>query len=388
MELQKAEVSGYIADALKAAGLEDVVDKINDLMAKASEKPTPAAAEEKAMEKTEKVGRLMRALAAHKGDAGKAANWVRKNWQSESIAKALEAGDEAAGGFLIRDEMAEGLIELLYPKSVVRASGARSLPIDSGTLRLPKVTAGVSGGWIGEGENVPLTQPAFGQLVLTAKKYAALVPMSNDLLRRDSIQADRFVRDDLVRDIALSTDLAFIRADGTNGQPKGLRYWGVATASQATVDLDKATQDLVNMLKRMGNANVGMTDLGWLMDWGTWSYLISLRDSNGNFAWKPEMDGGTLLGAPFRLTSQIPRNLGGASDESELYLVDFSETIIGETTSILIDASDTAAYYDGSNVQASFSLDQTVIRAIIEVDFGVRHADAVQILTDIKDWTL
>ena len=98
------------------------------------------------------------------------------------------------------------------------------------------------------------------------------------------------------------------------------------------------------------------------------------------------MDGGSLFSIPFKLTSQIPRTLGAGSDESEVYLVDFADVIIGETTSFLIEASDTAAYHDGSNVVASFSMDQTVIRAIIEVDLGVRNAEAVEVLTDVADW--
>lgn len=393
MEMTKTELNEQIKGVLKETGLVELIDKINDQLAR-RQNPAPDLDEtsrnKQEMKVTEQVGRLIRALAANKGDAGKAAQWVNRHWGDEAVSKALEAGDEEAGGFLIRDEMADGLIELLYPASVVRSSGARSVPLDSGTLRMPKVTQGVSGGWIGESEPIPVTDAKFGQLLMTAKKYAALVPLSNDLLRRDSIQADRFVRDDIVRDIGLSTDLAFIRADGSSGQPKGLRYWAPAAnvnASQASTDLTKTTQDLVGMIKRMGEANVAMTNPGWLMDWGTWSHLITQRDGNGNFAWKPEMDGGSLLSIPFRLTSQIPRNLGGGSD-SELYLAEFSEVLIGETASIMIDASDTAAYHDGSNVQAAFSLDQTVIRAIVEVDLGLRQDDAIQILTGLSDWTV
>jgi HK97 family phage major capsid protein len=389
MEVTKNQLVDVVKDLLNSAGLEALREQMEE--AKETQ-TTPKISEPKpeTLKSSEKLGRLIRAFAANKGDAGRAAKWVRSNWSdSESVAKALEAGDEAAGGFLIQDEMADGLIELLYPASVVRASGARTVPLSSGTLTMPKVTAGVSGQWIGEGENIPLTQPAFGQIQMTAKKYAALVPLSNDLLRRDSIQADQFVRDDLVRDIALAEDLAFIRGDGTAGQPKGLRYWALAAGvnDDGGDTLALTTTALIGMIKRMGENNIPMTTPGWLFDWGSWAHLIGLRDANGNFGFKPEMDSGTLFGMPFKVTSQIPRNLGGSSDESELYLVDFADCLIGDTMNVIIDASDTAAYHDGSNIIATFSKDQTVIRAIVEVDFAVRRQEAIEVLTDLDGWT-
>jgi HK97 family phage major capsid protein len=392
MEMNKAEVSAHIATALKDAGLDELLERLKDIAANPVTPPEkPAEPEEKAMKETEKLGRVLRALAVGKGDCGKAAHFARKNWRhGEEVAKALEAGDEAAGGFLIRDEMSNALIELLYPASVVRAAGARVVPLSSGTLTMPKVTAGVSGQWIGEGENIPLTEPSFGQIQMTAKKYAALTPLSNDLLRRDSIQADQFVRDDFVRDIALAEDVAFIRGDGTAGQPKGMRYWALAAGvnDDGGDTLDLATKSLVGMIKRMGENNIPMSTPHWFMDWGSWAFLTTLRDGNGNQAYKAEMDNKTLFSMPYSITSQIPRNLGGSSDSSELYLADMSEMIIGDTMNVTIDASDTAAYHDGSNVIASFSKDQTVIRAIVEVDFMARRPEAIEVLTDLDGWTV
>ena len=99
------------------------------------------------------------------------------------------------------------------------------------------------------------------------------------------------------------------------------------------------------------------------------------------------MDNGTLFSFPYSLTSLIPRNLGGSSDSSEVYLVDMAEMLIGDTMNVIIDTSDTAAYHDGSNVVATFSMDQTVIRAIVEVDFMARRPEAIEVLTDIDGWT-
>jgi HK97 family phage major capsid protein len=115
-------------------------------------------------------------------------------------------------------------------------------------------------------------------------------------------------------------------------------------------------------------------------------YLMTVRDGNGNFAFRSEMLAGRLWGYPFGVTSQIPENLAvTGSSESEIYLADFADVVIGEASTLVLDVSDTAAYHDGSNVVASFSLDQTVIRAIERHDFGMRHDASVAVLTDV-DW--
>jgi HK97 family phage major capsid protein len=393
-EITKSQLNGFLVDALNNLGLQATVEQINERLEKMQESAgdigAKLAAIEKQTEPTQKetgaqVGRFMRALAAGRGDRFQAASYARNTWGDDYIAKALESGDEAAGGFLVKDEYAAGMIELLRPASVVRSLNPLVVPLDTGTLRMSKMTSGSSGSWIGEGEAVPVTEPGFGQIVLIAKKYGSLVPISNDLLRRSSSQVDMLVRDDLVDDIAQSTDVAFIRSDGTGGTPKGLKeFAGTTINANTTVTIDTVTSELAQCLQALADNNVRFRRPGWIIEPRTWRYLITVRDGNGNLVWKPEMDRGTLMGFPFRMTSQIPRNLGAGSD-TEVYFADFADVVLGEATSILLDVSSTAAYQSGANVKAAFSMDQTLIRAIVEVDMQVRHNESV-VLIDTVRW--
>jgi hypothetical protein len=49
-------------------------------------------------------------------------------------------------------------------------------------------------------------------------------------------------------------------------------------------------------------------------------------------------------------------------------------------------ASDVAAYFDGAQVQAAFSLDQTVLRLIAHHDLAVRHEESLSVMTGVL-WT-
>lgn len=341
--------------------------------------------------KGEFSSKILMSLAASKGSVSGAAAYAAKHYFKndkagmERFEKALAAGEAEDGGFLLRESVDDGLIELLGPASVIRSLNPLTVGLDGGNLRMPKLTAGSSGGWIGENQNAPATQPTFGSVLLQAKKYASLVPISNDLIRRSPTSATSVVRDDMVADIGQSTDLAYIRADGTDGQPKGLRYLAAAAgvnAQTATPIVSEVINDLGSMIQRMMDNDVRMLRPGWIIEPRTWKALFTMLDANANPVFRPELSQGTIFGIPFRVTSQIPRNLGGGT-ETEVYLADFADIILGEATGVMVDVSDSAAYHDGSNVVASFSLDQTVLRAIVETDLNTRHPESIQVLTGV-----
>jgi HK97 family phage major capsid protein len=338
-------------------------------------------------EKGQMVARMIRALAAAKGDPEKAQAWAKKHWDDENVVKALAAGDAVSGGFLIPEQYSADIIELLRAVAIVRKLNPIQIPMPMGTLTLPKMTGGATASYVGENRNIPVTQPQFGALRLVYKKLAALVPISNDLLRYNAYGVDAIVRDDLVAAFATREDLAFIRDDGSQFTPKGLRYWAPAPNvldANATVNLANVTFDLARLVLQLESANVRMLRPAWILSPRSKMYLMTVRDGSGNFAFRDEMMVGRLWTFPFGSTTQIPENLGGGGDESEVYLVDMADAVIGDATSIIIDTSTEAAYHDGSQVIAAFSQDQTVVRAILQHDFGMRHDASVAVLQKVK----
>lgn len=343
--------------------------------------------------------RFVGCLAAAKNDPEKAQSLAKKRYGEDSavvlaMGKALGAQDAESGGFLVPDEISSELIELLRPASAFRQLNPRILQTSTGTLRIPKVTGGAIGGYIGEHQNIPKSEQVVGQVVATAKKLAVLTPVGNDLIRRASISAETFVRDDLVASLAELSDLAFIRADGSGGQPKGLKSWAAAgnqlnsgTSIPASVTLDLVDTDLGSCVQQLLDANVAIRNPGWLIEPRTWRFLFTLRDGNGNAVYRDELRAGTLWGFPFAMSTQIPRNLDASgdadNDETEIYFADYADVIIAEQEGMMVDASDTAAYHDGTNVIAAFSQDQTVIRAIAEHDLIVRHEESVVVLNNV-----
>jgi HK97 family phage major capsid protein len=383
------QLNGYVSDVVREVmkeSFEDLKTQNQELIA--------SFKQERLAERAEKpetglmAGRFMRAIAFGKGDLDKAASFAKKEWGADgAVTKALEASDAAAGGVLIPTEWSGEVIELLREMTVFRSMNPRLVPMATGAMQMSKLTGGATAGYIGESQNLPVSEQTFGQINLTWKKLAVLVPISNDLLRFNTEGADAIVRDDCVAAMSQREDQAFLRDDGTEFTPKGIRNWVPAAnsfAANATVNLANVTSDLAKIILKLREAHVRFLRPGWLFAPRTEFYLLQVRDTNGNFAYRDEMLRGTLWGIPYGSTTEIPINLSGT--DSEIMLCDFADVLLGESSALEVMASDVAAYYDGANVQAAFSLDQTVLRLIAHHDIAVRHEESLALMTAVK-WT-
>jgi HK97 family phage major capsid protein len=264
-----------------------------------------------------------------------------------------------------------------------------------GNLTIPRLAAGSTAMYQGELDDISVTEEQFDDLNLIAKKLTAMVPVSNDLIRRAPIGVEAIVRDDLIQGIARKEDIQFLRSDGTNKGPVGWRSLVlpanllVVPALGATppvgADLDAVVAALASMKLILQNGMSRMLKPAWFMAPTLLEYIRTRRDSVGGFYYKDEIAAGTLDGYPYFLSQQIPTNLG-TGNGSEFYLVDMADTVIGDTLNVMVDASDVAAYYgtDGK-VVSTFQRDQTLFRVITEHDFNMRHLQSLAVATT-SDW--
>ncbi|WP_211475043.1 phage major capsid protein [Collimonas humicola] len=335
-----------------------------------------------------KVAQMVRALAAAQGDGRRAAQIAIDRGFGDEVAMSLNTLSPGAGGILVPQNLSSEIIELLRPKAVVRRLGTRTMPLNNGNVTIPRLKGGAIVGYIGSDADVPVSQQSFGDLKLSAKKLAALVPISNDLLAYSGSNqnVDQVVVGDLTSALATREDKAFIRDDGSADAPKGLRFWAMATnlipvSDGATVQ--KVDTDLSKAILALETVDANLTTPGWIMAPRVFRFLESLRDGNGNRVY-PEMAQKQLKGYPVGVTTQVPTNLGAGANESEVYFVDFGDCFIGEDETLMIDYSKEASYDDGSGKTVSaFQRDQTLVRVIAKHDFGPRHVESISVLTKV-----
>lgn len=348
------------------------------------------------------AARMVRLMAAAKGDGQRARDIIKKDaaWDdghNEAVLRAIDmgfdldrralvAGVGAAGGYLVPEEYSEEVVDLLRHRAVVRKLGAVEIPMPGGNLSIPRLGTGASAVYVGEAASSNASQEVMQQIRATAKKLMALVPVSNDLLKFSSPQADQVVLNDMVKQIAVAEDANFIRGVGTQFAPKGIRYWAASgnVSNSAGTGLTNTVTDLETLLNALETNDVPMIDPAFIMNPRSKNSIRMLQTTTGAFVFREEIDKGTLMGYKMGVTNNVPNNLGGGANQAELYLVDMSEVFIFDVPGLEIEVSSEAAYVDSTGtLQSAFSQDVTVMRAIERHDVAMRHDVSAAVLTDV-----
>lgn len=313
--------------------------------------------------------------------------YVQQHYEDDEVFKALNTTTQSSGGALIPQTFRAELIELLTAEAVVRGSGVRVYPMETGNLTVPRQSGGAAAKWQGELDDISLTEQTFDDIQFTAKKLTALVPVSNDMIRRSPLSVEAIVREDMVTQLRLAEDSALLLSDGTLKRPVGLVHLATfynSTNSTAPT-LTVVNNELQHHELNLRSANVPMTSARWFFNPALRSFLNTLTDNNGRYFFQDELRGGTLSGFPYSMTNQLPSNLGTGGTDQYLILAAMDQFILADTMSMLADSSSDATYVSGGSTVSAYQRDQTLFRVIEEIDFGARHNRAVSVST-VTGW--
>lgn len=312
------------------------------------------------------------------------------------VEKIFQESTLTSGGSFVQDRlMVEEWIELLRNVTVARRSGMRQLSMPGGgKITMPRQTGSATAQWRGEAETVSLSEPTTDQVSWSAKALMVLVGISNSLIRNvGNASSEEFVRDDAIKVYALAEDSAFLRGIGSDHSPRGLRYrinsaniQAETLVTEGAPTLVEADTELERMMKvlKTNNALTDMSKPVWFMAANGEFYLRRLRDGNGNAVFTPEMNTGKLKGYPFFSTQQIPENLGGDGDESELYFVDADNCVIVDFLNMQAEFFPNGAHVVGGTQVTGIGNDASILRLMAEVDFNLRHDVAGAITTEFS----
>lgn len=186
---------------------------------------------------------------------GRARQWCLVNGVGTGFA--LGETTNAAGGFLVPDELASSIIALRETYGRFRQN-VRVIPMGREVMSVPRRAGGVTATFTGEATDLTESDPSWNRVNLVAKKVGVLTKVSSELAEDAIINIADLVADEMGQAFALLEDQVGFTGDGTSthGGIHGLTIKivdgnhaaGAVDATSGEDQFSEITQDSINTL--------------------------------------------------------------------------------------------------------------------------------------------
>jgi HK97 family phage major capsid protein len=271
---------------------------------------------------------------------------VTGRWtDAEAEHRAMSEGGATAGQTMVPTPLAASIIDKARNQTRVLQAGALTIPMDSQTLKLARITGDATPAWRSEAAALALSDMTFDSVTLTAQSLSFYVKVSRELVEDATVGGgvDAIISDAFAKVISLELDRAALRGSGTAPEPRGvLNTSGITTTAHGTngsvIGSPPAAgtmgwEFLVDSIGAVRNNNFQPN--AQIMAPRSDQSLAKLRDTTNQYIAPPRY----LEGTPRLLTKQVPINLtvGTSTDTSEVYTGDWSQLLVGIRTELVVD---------------------------------------------------
>ena len=272
--------------------------------------------------------------------------------------------ESAGGSNLVPQELHPELIDLLRQQSVLMQQGIRVIQAQ-GDLDLPRKTTGTGGYWFGAdgADSITESTPVFDTIEMRPKFVAGLTKVSYKMLTQ-AANIESILAADLAAVLAEQIDQKALQGTGSNSQPTGVMNqsgigsltWGGGDSPLSYSPLAFWINDAADMEQTLITAKAYQGNLSFLVDAGAYRTIRFQTDSNGGSVYGLDREG-KLLGHNCTPTTHMPSNSALLGNWQDLVMATWGGIALAT---------------DGGG--DNFAKGDLSIRAIMPVDFAVRHA--------------
>jgi HK97 family phage major capsid protein/HK97 family phage prohead protease len=240
--------------------------------------------------------------------------------------------------------MTSEFIELLRPATILgRIPNLRRVPFN---IQMPSSVTGTSVAWVGEQAPKPVTSMTFSTVTLRWAKAAAIVVLTDELVRFSNPSAEAVVRADLIAAMAYFLDRQFIDpsvAEVTNVSPASITNGVTAVVPTGTTEAAFRT-DVATLMATFMSNNLSTAGGVWIMTQQQAMRLSLMINALGQPSF-PTLtgEGGTLLGYPVIASENIPATTGSPIEGYPLIFALAPEIMLADDGQTVIDASNQAS---------------------------------------------
>jgi len=284
--------------------------------------------------------------------------------------KAMSEGTDADGGFIVPEYFSNEIIRVANDYGVVRRL-ARHWPMKSLTQHVPSAS-GVTAYRISENTKATSSKATLSEVVLTAQKLAALIPISNELLE----DADP----DLVNLLTILAAEALAGKEdewglkglaATEGIFQGSDVTGVTMGSTKDAFTDATADDLLDMQNELKSKAVG--GARYVMHHTVLNIFRKLKSTlSGDYIVQQPAGSGitTLWTLPVELSDALPAASDSAASTKFVALSNFNYMLFGDRKQITMSISDEATVTDtdGTTALNLFEQDMSAVKFVERID--------------------
>lgn len=228
----------------------------------------------------------------------------------------MQATVFAAGGAFVPTTLLTPIIEILRNMMVLDRVGIRTMAGLQGNIVIPRQEAAATAYSVAEIAALVDSQQVLGQIALNPKRVGATQTYSKQFVMQSSPDAEAFLRDDLLKVIALDWDRLGLNGQGAASEPMGLMNTpGIssiifgATPTYIKLIAMRTAIRKANVYDNLAFASTPATE-GSLS--GVAEALTGATTVGGaqNAIWKPGADQveGRMVGCPAIASNQVPND--------------------------------------------------------------------------------
>ena len=283
----------------------------------------------------------------------------------------LTVGTNASGGYFApTEQLGSEWIEALRARMVLPGLGMKIMSGLTTKVSIPKVSAGVSAGFVAEDSAVSAVNVTTAQLTLQGRTLGAYSDISRLLIQESDPSIEAIVRDDILSAVANKIEDVAIEGGGSN-EPSGILS-GATVLAMGTNGLAPTWASITALVKSVEDANAGINA-------NTMGFLTNpkVKSKLSNTARVASTDSVMILNDPWNaiygynmaVTTNVPSDLTKGSSSGVC-----SATIFGDYSQLIL------AMFSQPDIMIDPYTNATkgTIRVLVhqEVDAGLRHDES------------
>jgi HK97 family phage major capsid protein len=205
----------------------------------------------------------------------------------KTLAPQVEATNNI-GGYLVPPEFYADVLFLLNQYGFARKYCA-TIAMRTNVLNVSTLSGKPSVAWTDENQTIAASKGTFGRLTLTAKKLAAIYPISNELLMDANVDVYNTIAQIFVEVFGQEEDTQVFRGTGSpftgilHASGLTTTFLGGSSTSGKTKYTDISLDDLIQLVQSVGPAQQRGASL--FVEQNTLTDLLKKKDANQRYLW-------------------------------------------------------------------------------------------------------